>query len=70
MVGKAWLAGAVLLVACGHARLVQRTPDAWSAVKTSLKAASTPEARSMVGQSCESAADALCTAASAVGCEM
>lgn len=44
--------------------------SAWPAVKTSLQAASTPEARSAVVQSCQSAADALCTAGSAVGCEL
>lgn len=60
------------LAACErlHPKAKEGYASAWSAVKTSLKAASTPEARSMVGQSCESAADALCTAASAVGCEM
>lgn len=42
--------------------------NAWSAVETSLKAASTPETKAGVAQGCKSAADALKTAASAAGC--
>ncbi len=63
-------AGLEKLAACDKlpAAAKEGYTSAWSAVETSLKAASTPEAKSAVGQSCKSAADALKTAASAVGC--
>lgn len=63
-------AGLEKLAACDKlpAAAKEGYTSAWSAVETSLKAAATPEAKSAVGQSCKSAADALKTAASAVGC--
>lgn len=58
------------LASCDKLQAAQKDAfkTAWTGIETSLKAATTPEAKAAVGQSCKAGADGVNQAATAAGC--